>query len=264
MLGHPAALLCTSCFSGNEILTDTGGATPDPQPIPAGPDALRDRLVEMDETVLHTGAGLRHSRPAARTVVLALNGGGSQARPGNWSPTIEWLVDRLMPRFPDAGFAELRYRVRSWRMLPSCIADCRAALAALSDADCVVLLGFSMGGAVSLACADDPRVQDVVALAPWIPEELRLEELAGDRVSIIHGSLDGGIPLVPGVRPSHSRNGAERLSAAGADVRYRVIPGGVHGVAVRPNGHLLPLPRAGEWLRLVAGALERAGLERDA
>lgn len=214
----------------------------------------------MQEISLATGAGMRVTRPGAETMVLCINGGGARPRPGNWSPTIEWLVDRLAPVFPDAGFAEVRYRVRSWKMLPSCIADGRAALAALPGARRVVMLGFSMGGAVSIACAGDERIGDVVALAPWIPEELSLAGLSGDRVTIVHGSIDGWVPGIPGVRPQHSWLGAERLRAAGADVTYRRIAGAVHGIAIRRNGRLISLPRAGAWLRDVEQALERAGL----
>jgi dienelactone hydrolase len=214
----------------------------------------------MQVIPLATGAQMRITRPGASALVVCLNGGSARPRPGNWSPTIEWLVGNLAPRFPDAGFAEVRYRVRSWKMLSSCIADGQAALAASAHAERVVLLGFSMGGAVSIACAGDSRVHDLVALAPWIPEEMAVAPLAGDRVTILHGAIDGWIPGVPGVRPEHSRRGADRLRAAGADVTYRRIPGAVHGVAVRRNGRLVPLPRAGTWLTDVAGALGRAGL----
>lgn len=214
----------------------------------------------MQEICLDTGASMRVTRGSSDTVVLCINGGGARPRPGNWSPSIEWLVDRLAPQFTGAGFAELRYRVRSWKMLPSCIADGQAALAALPSAQRVVMLGFSMGGAVSIACARDERISDVVALAPWIPEELSLAGLSGDRVTILHGSLDGWIPGIPGVRPMHSRAGADRLRAAGADVTYRRIPGAVHGIAVRRGDRLVPLPQAGAWLRDVRAALGRAGV----
>lgn len=203
---------------------------------------------------------MRVTRPGSECMVLCINGGGARARPGNWSPSIEWLVQRLAPEFVDAGFAEVRYRVRSWRMLPSCIADGQAALAALGRSQRVVMVGFSMGGAVSIACSPDDRITDVVALAPWIPEEISVTGLAGDRVTILHGSLDGWVPGIPGVRPQHSRVGADRLRAAGADVTYERIAGALHGVAVRRGERLVPLPRAGTWLSGVRQALERAGL----
>ncbi len=202
---------------------------------------------------------MRVRGPSSGAVVLCLNGGTGRIVPGTWSATNEWLVEKLAPGFPGTAFAEVRYLVKSWKRLDSCIADARAALGALPWADRVVMLGFSMGGAVSLAVAGDPRVHDVVALAPWIPEELPMPGVAGRHVTIIHGDLDG-IPGVPGVRASHSRAGAERLRRIGATVDYVRIAGGLHGTAVRPMGRLVPLPRAHAWERAVGTALRAAGL----
>lgn len=212
-------------------------------------------------TWLPTGAELRARGPATGVVVLCVNGGTRRIVPGTWSATIEWLVDRLAPTFPDASFAELRYRVKSWRLLGSCIDDARAALASLDEAARVVMLGFSMGGAVSIGVAGDPRISDIIALAPWIPEpsELAPSGVAGRRIQVIHGDIDG-IPGVPGVRASHSRAGAARLQVAGADVRYERIRGGLHGTALRPFGRLVPLPRAAAWEHAVREALVRAGV----
>ena len=220
-------------------------------------------LPHVQAISLATGAEMRMRGPASDTVVLCVNGGTGRIVPGTWSPTIEWLLDRLAPEFGSTRFAEVWYRVKSWKRLPQCIADGAAALQALPDARRVVLLGFSMGGAVSLGCAGDPRVEDIIALAPWIPDELVLPDLRGDRVTIIHGSIDG-IPGIPGVRASHSRRGATRLRDAGADVEYRLIRGGVHGTAIRPRGRAVTLPRAGAWRSAVADALGRAGLPRTA
>lgn len=213
----------------------------------------------MQVTALPTGAALRMRGPGTGTVVLCVNGGTRRIVPGTWSATLEYLVDRLAPTIPGAGFAELRYRVKSWRLLGSCIADARAALAALDQADRVVMLGFSMGGAVSIGVSGDPRITDIVALAPWIPapDELDASGVAGRRVQVLHGDIDG-IPGVPGVRPSHSRAGAANLRAAGADVTYERIHGGLHGTALRPFGRLVPLPRAAAWERAVRAALARA------
>ena len=204
---------------------------------------------------------MRLRGPQSETVVLCVNGGTARIVPGTWSATLEWLVDRLAPRFPSTGFAEVRYRVKSWKRVYDCIADGQAALAAMPWARRVVMLGFSMGGAVSLGCAGDVRIHDIVALAPWIPQELELPDISGDSITIIHGSIDG-VPGIPGVRASHSRTGAERLRAAGANVDYELIRGAVHGTAVRPRGRLVPLPRAQAWLAAVDGALARADLPR--
>ncbi|HEY3184423.1 MAG TPA: hypothetical protein VGJ77_16400, partial [Gaiellaceae bacterium] len=55
--------------------------------------------------------------------VVLVNGGRAELLPGTWSATLEWLVQRLAPRFPDLAFVEVRYRVRSWRVLDDCVDD---------------------------------------------------------------------------------------------------------------------------------------------
>ena len=97
----------------------------------------------------------------------------------------------------------------------------------------------------------------MVGLAPWIPERLDLEPLRGRRLAVIQGALDRGLPGIPGVAPGHSRAGFERVRALGVDADYTLIPGAVHGLAVRPLGRVVPLPRAVRWVDLVAAELER-------
>ncbi len=205
--------------------------------------------------ILATGAELR-STGNGRQAVVCMNGGRAAAVPGTWSATIEWLVSRLAPRFPELRFVEVRYRVKSWRRLDDCIADARAAIAEAGPQ--TLLLGFSMGGAVSIACAGEPEVAGVLGLAPWIPDRLSVEPLRGKRLRVLHGSLDRALPGVPGVSPELARRGFERARALGADGELTVIRGAVHGVALRaPWGALVPLPRAACWLELVSGELGR-------
>ena len=215
-------------------------------------------MVSLDQP-LPTGGAVRHTGPRDGDVVVALNGGRARPGPGDWSPSIEWLVRRLSARLPEVGFTEVRYRVKSWRRLDDCIEDGLAAVDAALEAGArrVAMLGFSMGGAVSLACAGERPVRDVVALAPWIPRELDLAALRGTRVTVLHGSLDAVVPGVPALRPGHSLDGVHRMRALGVDATHTVITGGVHGVALRPFGFLTPLPRAGEWLRLAQAGLAR-------
>jgi pimeloyl-ACP methyl ester carboxylesterase len=116
----------------------------------------------------------------------------------------------------------------------------------------VRLVGFSMGGAVAISAADHPRVEGVIGLAPWIPDRLNVAPIAGKRLDVIHGSLDRWLPGIPGVSASLSRRGFVRVLEAGGEGTYTLIRGGVHGLAVRgPGGHLIPLPRASAWTRLV-------------
>jgi pimeloyl-ACP methyl ester carboxylesterase len=206
---------------------------------------------------LSTGAEMRVTGPTDRVAVVCVDGGQGGEVEGTWSASIEWLVRRLAARFPELGFAEVKYRIKSWKRLDWCVEDARAAVRETA-AERALLLGFSMGGAVAISAADEPSVGTVVGLAPWIPDRLRLEPLRGRRLVVIHGMLDRWLPGIPGVRPSSSRRGFERARALGVDGEYTLLPGALHGIAVRAHwGKPLPLPRAGRWADLVARELER-------
>lgn len=206
--------------------------------------------------ILPTGAEVRFTGAGAPAVVC-VNGGQAAAVPGTWSASIEWLVSRLAPRFPELRFVEVRYRVKSWRRLDDCIDDMRAAIAEAA-APRTLLLGFSMGGAVSISCAGERSVEGVLGLAPWIPDPLSVEPLRGKRLRVLHGSLDRAFPGVPGVSPELARRGFERARALVSGGELTVIPGAVHGVALRaPWGSLVPLPRSRRWLELASEELGR-------
>jgi pimeloyl-ACP methyl ester carboxylesterase len=205
---------------------------------------------------LTTGADMRVTGSGALAVVC-VNGGQDHEVPGTWSATLEWLVRRLAPRFAGLRFGEVRYRIKSWKRLDWCVEDARAAIAVLGG-ERTLLLGFSMGGAVSISAADDPHVAAVLGLGPWIPDRFNVSTLRGKRLDVIHGALDRWLPGIPGVSPSSSRRGFERARAAGAEGSYQTISGAVHGIAVRgPGGRVLPLPRAGRWAKLVGAELDR-------
>jgi dienelactone hydrolase len=175
---------------------------------------------------------------------------------------MEWIVGRLAPAFPRLAFHEVRYRTKSWNRLDSCIEDGLAALDAVAgDGRPALLIGFSMGGAVAIGSAGHPAVTAVVGLAPWIPDRLPVDGLRGRRLAVIQGSLDGGIPGVPGISPRSSRHGYERVLAAGVPATYRLIRGAFHPIALRFGGRPVPAPRARTWARLVAAEVERFQLE---
>jgi len=207
---------------------------------------------------LSTGAELRVTGPVdAPAAVVCVNGGQAAQVEGTWSASLEWLVRRLAPRFPELAFAEVRYRIKSWNKLDWCVADARAAVAQVG-AERTLLLGFSMGGAVSVRTADDPSVETVLGLAPWLPDQLSLEPLHGKRLRVLHGSLDRGFPGIPGVAPALAKRGFERALALGAEGEFTLIRGGLHGVALRASsGRLIALPRASTWASLVADELTR-------
>ena len=208
--------------------------------------------------ILRSGAELRITgRSKAQLAVVCVNGGQAREVEGTWSASLEWLVGRLAPRFPQLTFGEVKYRIKSWNRLDWCIEDARAAIEALG-APRTLLLGFSMGGAVAARAAGEVSVETVVGLAPWFPERISLDQLSGRRLAVLHGSLDRGLPGIPGVSPASSRRGFERVRALGAEGEYTIIRGAVHGIALRaPWGPALPLPRAHRWTELVADELTR-------
>ncbi len=210
-------------------------------------------------TRLSTGAEMRVSDPRAdhAAAVVCVNGGQGGEVEGTWSASLEWLVRRLAPRFPSLAFAEVRYRIKSWNRMEWCVQDARAAVRETA-AQRTLLLGFSMGGAVAIRAADEPTVEGVVGLAPWIPARLSLDALRGRRLTVFHGTLDRYLPGIPGVSPESSRRGLERAHALGVEGEYTLIPGAVHGIAVRAHwGPAVPLPRAARWADLVSRELER-------
>jgi pimeloyl-ACP methyl ester carboxylesterase len=203
---------------------------------------------------LRTGAEMRVTG-GGPVAVVCVNGGQAAEVEGTWSASLEWLVRHLAPRLPQFVFAEVRYRVKSWRRLDRCVADARAAVSELG-AERTLLLGFSMGGAVAISVAGEASVERVLGLAPWIPDRLSLEPLRGKRLDVLHGSLDRWLPGIPGVSPASSRRGFERARALGVDGSYELIPGALHGIALRARwGQPVPLPRAGAWERRVAAQL---------
>ena len=188
---------------------------------------------------------MRVTGTVGECAVVCVNGGQHREVDGTWSASVEWLVRAVAPRLPTLAFAEVRYRVKSWRRLESCVEDARAAVFEVG-APRVALLGFSMGGAVSIAVASEPKVTEVVGLAPWIPDELDVSSLRRKRLTVIHGSLD------------HSRKGFDRARERGAEGSYVLVPGALHGIALRsPWGKLVPLPKARRWAGLVEEELRR-------
>jgi dienelactone hydrolase len=142
-----------------------------------------------------------------------------------------------------------------------CVEDTLAAIEAVARAgsERCVLLGFSMGGAVAIGAARHAAVAEVIGLAPWIPDRLDLSGLHGKRLAVLHGALDRYLPGIPGVSPASSRRGFERAQAEGVEGTYTLIPGALHGIALRAHwGAPIPLPGARRWADLVATELKRA------
>ena len=87
-----------------------------------------------------------------------------------------------------------RYRVRGWNgELASPVRDLREAIdeivARLGPVP-VVLIGHSMGARAAFLVAGHPAVSAVAGLAPWLPPTEPVDQLAGRRVLLAHGTAD--------------------------------------------------------------------------
>lgn len=125
----------------------------------------------------------------------------------------------------------VRYRYRGWNgaeMTP--VADAQWALEEVrrrhGDVP-IVLVGHSMGGRTALRVAGDESVRGVVALAPWLPNDEPVEQLAGRDLLIAHGDLDTV------TSPRASRRYAERAKAVARRVVYVTVRGDMHAMLFR-------------------------------
>jgi alpha-beta hydrolase superfamily lysophospholipase len=168
-----------------------------------------------------------------RGVVLVLHGGRADSfeavRARHLSPA------RMLP-FAQALHTEgsphglavwsLRNRYRGWNgpdMSP--VQDARWALAQISREHPgvpVYLLGHSMGGLTALCVADNPQVEAVVALAPWLDGTTPAERVAGRRVLIVHGSEDRW------TSPKSSLAYARRAEGVAESIDYVSLQGAGH------------------------------------
>ena len=126
---------------------------------------------------------------------------------------------------------QLRYRYRGWNgteMSP--VADATWALEEIrtryGDVP-VALVGHSMGGRTALRVAGDESVRGVAALAPWLLDSEPVDQLAGRRVLIAHGSRDRV------TSPTASRHYAERARAVTSEIEYVAIAGETHAMLRR-------------------------------
>jgi dienelactone hydrolase len=186
------------------------------------------------------------ARGTTRAIALLLPGGSrDEAGPGDrYRPSVlrmlpfGWSLFRAGRR-RGLSTALLRYRHAGWKHgANGAIEDTRWALDRLAERFGpvpVVLVGHSMGGRTALAAAGEPTVVGVVALAPWIEGDLRLDAFRGRSVVIAHGDLDQI------TSPGASQALAKRARASGLDVEHVIVEG---------DGHAM-LKRFATWQRLV-------------
>ncbi|MBC7460075.1 MAG: hypothetical protein H7287_01800, partial [Thermoleophilia bacterium] len=98
--------------------------------------------------------------------------------------------------------------------------------------------------AACLAQAATRGVVGLVGIAPWFPHELPISALVDRRLRVAHGSLDGELPIVPGLKSTSARRAVALPRAGGIDASFTSVAGALHGLALPIGPLLVPLPRA--------------------
>lgn len=151
------------------------------------------------------------------------------------SPT-QLSVIRMIPTARAAARAG-RGRLAVYRLLNSWrgwdgdhtpVADARWAMSRVRDelGDLPLgLIGHSLGGRAALLSGDQPRVESVVALNPWVyPSDTA--DLTGRRVLVVHGGRDRI------ASPARARAVARNLART-AEVEFVEVPDGKHAMLRR-------------------------------
>ena len=135
-------------------------------------------------------------------IVLVAHGGQvSSAAP---TSALQPAVVRMIPvgvairralRGSGAVVQRPRFRVRGWNgTQASPVGDVNReldAIAAEFGPVPVVLVGHSMGARAAVRAAGHPAVSAVAGLAPWLPPDEPVVQLAGRPVLLVHGTSDG-------------------------------------------------------------------------
>lgn len=205
-----------------------------------------------------TGARLRRApgnRSGAGAVVLLLHGGAEERDirpvPRWWPPVLRmWgfapalLRSKLRP-----SVYLLRNPARGWNGGALPIADTRRALTLLRGRHPgrpIVLIGHSMGARVAAAVVADPDIAGFVGLAPWLPPDAAIPDLAGRRVLLVHAAADRDMSA-DGTRLWALR-ASDALTAGSCDwVRYLELPRAGHAM----------LRSFRRWHRMTAAGVEQ-------
>lgn len=129
------------------------------------------------------------------------------------------------------ALARLRYRVRGWngrRQDP--VVDAHWALDWLADrlgSAPVALIGHSMGARTAMAVAGMPTVRAAVGLAPWLGTDDPVDQVAGRRILIMHGTADQTTD------PAASRAWTVRASRVAESASYVAVSGAGHAMLQR-------------------------------
>ena len=172
-------------------------------------------------------------------IVLLLHGGRvnsrSSVRRGNLTVVrMRMFAPAILAAAGEAGIAVavLRNRYRGWNGRDADpVADAQWALGEIErqyGAVPVVIVGHSMGGRAALRIAGGSAVRGVVALAPWLPANEPITQLAGRTVLIAHGDRDSV------TSPDESLAYVRRIADVAERVCFWRVPGGRHAMLERP------------------------------
>jgi pimeloyl-ACP methyl ester carboxylesterase len=141
-------------------------------------------------------------RDAVAGVVLVAHGG--QETGTEPTTVLQPAVLRMIPvaaavrralRGSGALVLRPRFRLRGWNgAQASPVGDLNTELDRVATAYGpvpVVLVGHSMGARAAVRAAGHPAVSAVAGLAPWLPPGEPVDQLAGRRVLLVHGTADG-------------------------------------------------------------------------
>jgi len=210
------------------------------------------------ETTWHSGDAWAEA--GIRGAVVVAHGGKSLST----EPTSarELAVLRMVPlanairralRGYGVAVCQPRFELRGWNGdLASPVADLGRLLDEIGPrygAIPVVLIGHSMGARAAFRVAGHPAVTAVAGLAPWLPPGEPVDQLAGRRVLLAHGTADRVTP------PAQTWAYAERARSV-TGVAVIEVRGGEHTMLWRaPLWHRL----AAEFSRLSLGLPANAG-----
>ena len=200
------------------------------------------------------GAGTSHAKTFTGVVVVAHGGQSSSTDPTN---ALQPAVLRMIPvaaairkalRGSGAVVLRPRFELRGWNGdQASPVPDLLGALDGIAAAYGpipVVLIGHSMGARAAMRAAGHPAVSAVAGLAPWLPLGEPIEQLAGRRVLVAHGTADSI------TSPAETWAYVERARAVTQ----------VAAIEVRDGDH--PMLRRARLWHAIAAEFARAALDR--
>ena len=183
-----------------------------------------------------------------RAVALVVHGGRSMSNKEAraWQGAVlrlRWLAAGLARRTDGIAVYRLQLAIRGWNGSgAAALRDLRWALDELASEHPgapIVLVGHSMGARASARASGHPAVRGLVALAPWLPPDEPLQQLADVPVQVLHGTRDR-IVTAASTRPL-----LVRAHRAGIDIEHTLLEG---------TGHAM-LRRSADWHRLTAEAV---------